>query len=148
MIIPGQVPCLCRCITDLSSFSPTRTFQTRTFPHQLVASDSQTHLVFIARTNNRATHSSGFHTPDCRGSRGSSRNSCPGSTLLRYHVCGVSALCTVLSDHVGHRQPPLSGTGVLWGVNRDPPVCVDPPRQGGGKTMRQPSGCCTAAALH
>ena len=41
--------------------------QTRAFPRQLVASDSQTHLVFIARANNQTTHSSGFHIPDlCR----------------------------------------------------------------------------------
>ena len=120
--------------------------QTRT-----LASFSQPHLSFIARTNNRATHSSGFHIfdlrrspspgteehtlletsdiPHCtlsthvprvpyvctrksstfrRGTRGSScntRRSCPGSTLLRYHVWGVSALCTVLSDLMGHPRP-------------------------------------------
>ena len=39
----------------------------RNFPHQLAASDSQTHLIFIARTNNQATHSSGLRIPDlCR----------------------------------------------------------------------------------
>ena len=87
------------------------------------------------------------HCVGRRGSRGSCCNSCPGSTLLRNHVWGVSALCTVLSGHMGHPQPSLSDTGVLW-VSTGTHRCVDPPRQGGGSTMRQPSGCCTAAALH
>ena len=61
---------------------------------------------------------------------------------------GVFLHCTaVLSDHVGHRQPSLSGTGVLW-VSTGTHWCVDPPKQGGGSTMRQPSGCCSDAALH
>ena len=53
----------------------------------------------------------------------------------------------VLSDQMGHPQPSLSGTGVLW-VSTRTYRCVDPPRQGGGSTMRQPSGCCSDAALH
>ena len=61
---------------------------------------------------------------------------------------GVFLHCTaVLPDHMGHPQPSLSGTGVLW-VSTGTHRCVDPPRQGGGTTKRQPSGCCTAAALH
>ena len=64
------------------------------------------------------------------------------------NMFGVFLHCTaVLSDHMGHPQPSLSGTGVLW-VSTGTHLCVDPPRQGGGSTMRQPSGCCTAAALH
>ena len=61
---------------------------------------------------------------------------------------GVFLHCTaVLSDHMGHPQSSLSGTGVLW-VSTGTHRCVDPPRQGGGSTMRQPSGCCSDAALH
>ena len=61
---------------------------------------------------------------------------------------GVFLHCTaVLSDHMGHPQPSLSGTGVLW-VSTGTHRCVDPPKQGGGSTMRQPSGCCSDAALH
>ena len=61
---------------------------------------------------------------------------------------GVFLHCTaVLSDHMGHPQPSLSGTGVLW-VSTGKHRCVDPPRQGGGSTMSQPSGCCSDAALH
>ena len=33
------------------------------------------------------------------------RRSCPGSTLLRCRVWGVPALCTVLSDLMGHPRP-------------------------------------------
>ena len=54
----------------------------------------------------------------------------------------VSALCTVLSDLMGHPQSSQSGTSVLW-VSTGTHQCVDPPKQGGGSTMRQPS----AAAL-
>ena len=39
----------------------------------------------------------------------------------------------MLSDHIGHPQPSLSGTGVLW-VSTGTRRCVDPPRQGGGST--------------
>ena len=61
---------------------------------------------------------------------------------------GVFLHCTaVLSDHMGLPQPSLSVTGVLW-VSTGTHRCVDPPRQGGGSTMRQPSGCCSDAALH
>ena len=57
MIIPGQRS-LPLSVHNRFVITFTNTdVQTRTFPHQLVASDSQTHLVFIARTNNRATHS-------------------------------------------------------------------------------------------
>ena len=75
------------------------------------------------------------------------KRSCPGSTLLRYHVWVFLHCTAVLSDHVGHPQPYLSGTSVLW-VSTTTHLCVDPPRQGGGSTMRQPSGCCSDAALH
>ena len=37
---------------------------------------------------------------------------------------------------LGHPQPPLSGTGVLWVSCRDPPVCHDV--QGDIVTERQP----------
>ena len=61
----------------------------------------------------------------------------------RERMFGVFLHCSaVLSDHMGHPQPSLSGTGVLW-VSTGTHQCVDPPRQGGGSTMPNP----LAAAL-
>ena len=61
---------------------------------------------------------------------------------------GVFLHCTaVLSDHMGHPQPSLSGTGVLW-VSNGNHRYVDPRRQGGGSTMSQPLWlllCCCIA---
>ena len=60
---------------------------------------------------------------------------------LRYPVCRVSAQYAVLCVVVmSHPQPSLSGTGVLW-VSTGTHRCVDPPRQGGGSTMRQLVRC-------
>ena len=57
------------------------------------------------------------------------------------NVCRVSALYVVLCVVVmSHPQPSLSGTGVLW-VSTGTHQCVDPPRQGGGSTMRQLAHC-------
>ena len=73
------------------------------------------------------------------------KRSCPGSTLLRYHVCRVSALygdilCCAVVVVMSHPQPSLSCTGVLW-VSTGTHRCVDPHRQGGGSTMRQLAHC-------
>ena len=81
-------------------------FHQHVFPHRLTASVlrriSSSLLEQITEQ-----HSSGFHTTDCRGSRGSCCNSCP--------MFGVFLHCTaVLSDYMAHPQPSLSGTGVLW----------------------------------
>ena len=49
----------------------------------------------------------------------------------------TAVLCVVV---MSHPQPSLSGTGVLW-VSTRTHRCVDPPRQGGGLTMRQLVRC-------
>ena len=61
--------------------------------------------------------------------------------FLSKTVCRVSALygdtlCCAVVVVMSHPQPSLSGTGVLW-VSTGTHRCVDPPRQGGGSTMRQ-----------
>ena len=142
MIITGQ-PFLHLSVHNRFVITFTNTdVQTRTFAHQLVTADSQTHLVFIARTNDRATHS--FLCPSQHKKLLSPVLLLPA---LRYHVLGVSALYRCAELCSGHPQPSLSGTGALW-VSNGTHQCVDPPRQGGGSTMRQTSGCCSAAALH
>ena len=60
-------------------------------------------------------------------------------------VCRVSALygdilCCAVVVVMSHPQPSLSGTRVLW-VSTGTHRCVDPPRQGGGSTMRQLVHC-------
>ena len=59
------------------------------------------------------------------------------ATMFAVFLHCIAVLCVVV---IGHPQPYLSGTGVLWsstGTHR----CADPPRQGGGSTMRQLVHC-------
>ena len=59
------------------------------------------------------------------------------ATMFAVFLHCIAVLCVVV---MSHPQPSLSGTGVLWvsiGTHR----CVDPPRQGGGSTMRQLVRC-------
>ena len=75
---------------------------------------------FILHTRFRVRH----NTTDSRHQCSCCQRSCPGSTLLRYHVCRVSALycCALCCGD----EPPTAipfGHRCTVGVNRDPPVC-------------------------
>ena len=87
-------------------------------------------LVFIARTNNGATHLSLIVVV-----RGPSLKLLPWIDIAPLPCLGC--FCTVLLCCLitwSHPQPSLSGIGVLW-VSTGTHQCVDPPRQGGGSTM-------------
>ena len=65
---------------------------------------------------------------------------------LPFLGCFCTVLLCCLITWATHSHP-FRAPRVLW-VSTGTHRCVDPPRQGAGSTMRQPSGCCTAAALH
>ena len=96
--------------------------------------EQRTHSPSISVSWNRTFHTAhcrrtfrAFHTfahgnrqHFCIGRRGSRGSSCDAQSLALDRHCsatmfGVFLHCTaVLSDHMGHPQPSLSGTGVLW----------------------------------
>ena len=88
------------------------------------------------------------NTIDSRQQCSCCQRSCPGSTLLRYHVCRVSALHCCAELCSAHPTAfPLIGpqctvrvlAGTKWGAHGYPSRTVP-------RTKRQPSGCCSAAA--
>ena len=85
---------------------------------------------FILHTRFRVRH----NTTDSRQQCSCFQRS---ATMFAVFLHCIAVLCVVV---MSHPQPSLLGTGVLW-VSTVTHGCVDPPRHGGGSTMRQLVRC-------